>query len=131
VACENDVSEEPRFVDNDFMIVWNRGKGRETEILVVPWPENVDAESRLFRSSAGCCDQTFNNAPDRDKQHILVGLFLDLVIRKRIDPVALHREFSKIGLWREMDISLPTGRYRACFPDGEWYPHVPDEGEAF
>ena len=117
------------FSGDDFMVAWtsaatSTGNPSQDAVAVGPWPDRT-RWSDEYVSTTGCCDAYFKGLTSERKTQCLVNLFVDLVLGHGLDPKAVHREFMKIDLWREMNIELPSGPYVAHLEDGNWSPHNP------
>lgn len=109
--------------DNDYMIAWTiQGVADGPRIKVGPWPDITHWSSK-YRFTTGCCDSFYLRLNPAEQAQALVTLAADLMF-DGVPSEDILREFSKIGIWRELEILLPSGYYRAFQPNSiDWNPH--------
>lgn len=109
--------------NNDYMIAWTiLGVGDGPRIKVGPWPDRT-LWSLEYRSTIGCCNSFYLELSVTEQAQALITLAADLMF-DGVPSKDILREFSKIGIWRDLEILLPSGYYRAFLPDSiDWNPH--------
>ena len=116
---------EKLYRNNDYMIAWNRRE--RTRLEVGRWPDNTGwSEPYLF--TTGCCGLGFEELPETEQAQRLRNQAFVLIVAYRVPVQDVLREFSKIGVWCDIGITLPGGGYQKAFaPDAlsKLTPHNP------
>lgn len=118
--------------DDGFMVGWNIER-RSTPLFpgpaleVGPHPDITEWSVR-YMSTTGCCDAYFMHLSRAEKAQALLNLAADLMFDGILPADVLH-EFAKVSLWRDMQVTLPSGRYGRAFIPGsaDWMPHTPPD----
>ena len=104
--------------DNNYMIAWDyvtlSGRKNEKAVEVGPWPDRT-GWSRKYQATTGCCDLGFEGHDEAKEAQILVNAAASLIFYG-VPANEILEEFSKIKVWRDMDIQLPAGTYHAFLP---------------
>ena len=116
---------------DQWMVGWTApetGEPRSQEVRVGPWPDKT-RWSDAYDSTAGCAFSDWHKIEtDEEKIDELIRGFFFLVLGERIDPDAVHREFSKIKGYLEYDgrLGVGMGKY-TFFQRGRLSPYNGDE----
>ena len=104
--------------DNNYMIAWDvvnlSGQKNEKAVEVGPCPDKT-RWSNKYDATTGHCDLEFEDLDDAEQAQVLVNLAASLVFYG-VPASEILEEFSKIKVWRDMDIQLPAGTYHAFLP---------------
>ena len=104
--------------DNNYMIAWDlvdlSGRKNQKAVEVGPWPDRT-GWSNKYEATTGCCDFGFEEHEEAEQAQILVNQAISLIFYG-VPAKEVLGEFSKIRVWREMDIQLPGGTYHAFLP---------------
>ena len=104
--------------DHNYMIAWDyvalSGRKNEKAVEVGPWPDTMRWASR-YDGTTGCCNMEFEGLTEEEEAQVLVNTAVNLMFYG-VPAKEILEEFSKIQVWREMDIQLPSGTYHAFLP---------------
>ena len=99
-------------------------------VKVGPWPDR-SGWSNEYLSTSGWPYEAFQQMDRNEQAQALLNLAADLMF-EGIDRVQILREFSRIDVWREMSVLLPSGRWQLALTENplkpgeyQWNPHNP------
>ncbi len=129
-----DLPDSPVFDLDSWMVGWNSrfypgSEHRDAppgSVEVGPWPDERRWSDR-YSSTSGCCNVAYwpTLTHEQKLQEIVNGFFY-LVLGEGLDPAAVHREFWKIGAYRELEMSyLGSGTYIVFQGKGDCNPYNP------
>ena len=103
---------------HNYMIAWDvvnlSGRKNKKAVEVGPWPDKKGWANK-YDATTGCCDVEFEGLDEAEEAQLLVNQAISLIFYG-VPANEILGEFSKIRVWREMNIKLPGGTYHAFLP---------------
>ena len=99
-----ELPDSPEFGIDHWYVGWNSRLLPNTD-KCAPYPDST-GWSQKFVSTAGSNYRRWGTLSHERKLQEIVNGFLFLVLGQGIDPVAVHREFWKIGEYRNLEMSF-------------------------
>ena len=116
------MSSNRSFSNDNYQIAWRSSDIGIPDVKVGPHPDRIK-DSWLDRGgwplTSGCCYSLFMDMDEQEQANALLALAFQIVC-DGVSPDKVLQEFAKIPVWRNMQMTLPSGVYERAFAPGHW-----------